>query len=318
MIDVKKLERVDHIVSHYHCADGMASAMILRDAIPSAKVSFIQYQSPEHLSLEAKPGMLFCDFSPHRDRVGAFVEAGAIVLDHHKFAKDVVEAFGEDGVFADETASPGVSGAVLAFEQVWVPLAAQGLPEGNPEALKAPLDLRAERIKDFAVLAGIRDTWLTGNPRWRESCDQREALVFWPSEDLLATPWNEWPIKLALGPVLFDKQLRKAAETAEGSYRFTTDKGLRVAMFGGVTITSDAAETIGAEADLVVGFSYKVEAGGIVLVFSTRSHTDFDCGSFCKAHGGGGHTKAAGFKVSVGPTDLNPFDHFRAILEEYE
>lgn len=315
MIDIEKLGKVKHIVTHLHCADGLASAMILKDVLPDAKVSFIQYSSPEHLGLEPEPGMLFCDFSPHRDRVGVFVEARAIVLDHHKFAKDIVDAFGADGVFADETASPGVSGAVLAYEEVWLPKTPS---ESHAEALRAPYEFMKARVGDFARLAGIRDTWRTQHPRWNESCAQQQALLFWSAEDLLAIPWNEWPIKMQIGPLLFEKQLQKAKDTAEGSYRFTTDKGLRVAMFGGVTITSDAAEALGESVDLVVGFTYKVEAGSIILVFSTRSHTTFDCGSFCKAHGGGGHTKAAGFKVSVGPTDLNPFDHFRSILEAYE
>jgi len=76
-----------------------------------------------------------------------------------------------------------------------------------------------------------------------------------------------------------------------------------------------------------VGFSYKTDEGKPIVIFSTRSHADFNCGAFCKAHGGGGHTKAAGFSVPLdlgrslrrvsGP-DPNPFQHFLEILEAYE
>jgi len=41
--------------------------------------------------------------------------------------------------------------------------------------------------------------------------------------------------------------------------------------------------------------------------FSLRSHSDFDCAAFAARFGGGGHTRAAGFGVVLGPSDLQPY-----------
>ena len=113
-IPLEVLKAVKTIVAHEKCPDGIAAALILKDVLPEARVIFCQYSTPEHETLAAEPGMLFADFSPPKARVQEFVDKGAVVLDHHKTAKDIVAAFGDNGVFGDEIAEPGVSGAVLA------------------------------------------------------------------------------------------------------------------------------------------------------------------------------------------------------------
>lgn len=310
MISIEKLKAVKHIVTHKDCADGIASAMILRDVLPGTRVTFIQYSTPEQRNLVAEPGMLFCDFSPDKERVKEFVDVGTIVLDHHKFARATVEAFGEYGIFADEA---GVCGAVLALRHVWKPLwdaAAVGMPAGA----------RTLSMERLATLAGIRDTWQKSDPQWQEACEQAEALRFWPVDHLFRASTEDWPGMIQpLGGVLFAKNLEFAKHLTETSYRFTSTKGTRVLIFGGTSMSSDTAEQAGDTTDLVVGFGYKCDEGEPIVIFSTRSHTDFNCGAFCVAHGGGGHTKAAGFSV---PLDLledpNPFQHLREILEVYE
>src|ERR1700754_3177520 len=104
-LSLEKLQAVKTIVTHDRCADGVMSSIILKDVLPEAEVKFLQY-GVEQEELEAAPNMLFCDFSPHPKRVTDFVAAGALVLDHHKTARDVVSAFGADGVFGDEVADP--------------------------------------------------------------------------------------------------------------------------------------------------------------------------------------------------------------------
>ena len=319
-VTLEQLQSVDHIVTHKDCADGIASAMILKDVLGGAKVTFLQHNSPEQKAFRAEPGQLWCDFTPTRERVQEFVEAGAIVLDHHKFARDVVDAFGGNGIFADETKDPGVCGAVLAYRHVWLPLEeAMSSSPGMGHARPYPV---AEAIlKDFATLAGIRDTWQKQDPRWKDACEQAEALKFWPLDVIVRAPLTSWPgLVQPVGQVLFAKNLEYADHLAQTAYRFVSSKGTRVIIFSGVSMSSDAAEAAGDTADIIVGFSYKTEESGKpILIFSTRSHTDFNCGEFCLAHGGGGHTKAAGFSV---PLDLqnhpNPFEHFRQVLEAYQ
>jgi hypothetical protein len=298
----------------------MASAMILKNVLPGTKLTFLHYSSPEQKALGAEPGMLFCDFSPAKDRVQEFVKVGSLVLDHHKFARETVEAFGENGIFADEATEPGVCGAVLAYRHVWLPLwrlrgAGAWTSPGPGEDWK-PLG-----VKDLATLAGIRDTWQKHDPRWQAACEQAEALRWWPEDHLVGSPLTSWPGHIQpIGGTLFAKNLKYAKQLSETSYRFVSKKGTRVLIFGGVSMSSDTAEQAGDTADLVVGFSYKCDDGKPVVIFSTRTRGEtFNCGEFCVAHGGGGHTKAAGFTLPLTlDTDPNPIQHFRGILEAYE
>jgi nanoRNase/pAp phosphatase (c-di-AMP/oligoRNAs hydrolase) len=124
--------------------------------------------------------------------------------------------------------------------------------------------------------------------------------------------------KMKLGPLLLTKQLKKAKRNGDSSFRFTTPKGLRVAVFEDVTTTSDATEYLDASVDLVIGFDVFVQDEVPIMAFSTRSHTNFDCAAFCIAHGGGGHTKSAGFNHKLQPADPNPFYLVKQIVEAYE
>jgi len=313
MLPVAKLQAVKHIVSHENCPDGIASAMILKNVLPDAKVTFLQYETPEHKGLVPEEGMLFCDFSPHKSRVVDFKEAGALVLDHHKSQEAVVELFGPNGVFADEKAEPGVCGAVLAFREVWEPLMkATGIPDDFRPFIR-------ELIRDFATLAGIRDTWQRKDPRWIAACEQAEALPFWPIETLLDLAPEQWAQKLELGPILYAKRLKSAEKCIEKSFQFwTTAKQRRVVVFDGLKQSSDAAEMLGDKADFVVGLGMTVENNDPQIIYSSRSHTGFNCSAFALAHGGGGHTAAAGCKLPLMDTRLEPFSLLQHLLGLYE
>jgi hypothetical protein len=315
-IPIEKLRAVKNVVVHEACPDGLASAMILRACYPTAEVKFVQYDTKAHKELEAQPNTIFADFSPHPDRVGDFKRAESIVLDHHKTQKGVVASFGELGVFGDEATEPGVSGAVLAFREVWLPLIGNGYNDGVMATM--PMVKERQTILDFATLAGVRDTWQTKSPRWQEACEQAAAMFFWPPEAMLSIEPDKWAEKLSLGSLLLEKQLKRAKRNADSSFRFTSTKGTRVAVFEGTTSASDAAEYLHESVDMVVGFDIFVQDGQPVMLWSVRSHTDFDCGTFCKAHGGGGHLRAAGFKLILQPDDPNPFALARRVIAAYE
>lgn len=306
MISPARLAAVRTIVTHADCADGVASALILRDALPGRPIVFLHYGSPAARDLPADPGMLFCDFSPPAERVREFVDAGAIVLDHHRTARAVVEAFGDDGVFGDESAEPGVCGAVLAFRHVWTP----------ERSAHAPV----RRIEVFAELAGIRDTWQRAHPQWENACAQSAALSFVPFDLLdrtLGEYTREWDDELGrLGRIVLRKKMADVSRSVDSSLRFTTRAGVRCAVFEGISLTSDAAEMLGEQVDLVIGFGFTAEAGHPKMIVSTRSHTTFDCAAFAKAHGGGGHTRAAGFGVPIGEDARDPFSMLRGLVDE--
>lgn len=344
MLPLEVLTKLRHLVTHENCPDGVASAMIIKDAIPEIKVTFVNYNTKELAELEPEAGMVFCDFAPPRDRVQDFVDAGVVCLDHHRASKDIVSAFGPLGVFADEDDNPGVSGAVLAYEQVWKPLV---LSRGNNDALSSDV------VREFAVVAGIRDTFQKKDSRWRQACEQAETLMFYPEDLLLGLPSQQWPLlvekshpDVKIGTLLFDRRLKGAKRAADNGYRFVTRAGTRAVVFDNVRASSDAADYLGAKADIVVGFSTRATDGKPTVTFSTRSHTDFDCAKFCKQMGGGGHTRAAGFtvnldtsvqklswfdrfffhyrynippgRVAVHPTKVHPFYLFESLLRRYE
>ncbi len=311
MIDIEKLKAVTTLVCHANCPDGLASAIILHQVLPNAKVVFVQYNTPELTALQAVPGMLFCDFAPPADRVEEFLNVGTIVLDHHKSAKGVVAAFGANGVFADEKDDPGVSGALLAFREVWMPI---------DRAIDGSMGtFRSKRVEQLATLAGIRDTWQRKAPEWNAACAQAEALLFWPAQMWLDARIQDWDDLIEIGPTLITRHADHVDRSIKEAYRFTLDSGMRVLMFQGTGTTSDAAEKLGDTVDLVVGFKYAYDNEGLKIVFSTRSHTNFDCAKFAKKHpGGGGHTGAAGFawRIPVSP-GATPYALFRNLLEVY-
>jgi hypothetical protein len=322
MLSLEKLKQVQFVVSHENCPDGTVSAILLRDVFPEAEIVFVQYNTDAHKNLPVKPGTLFADFSPHSTRVQEFVDAGALILDHHKTQKWIVEAFGENGVYGDETLNPGVCGAFLVYENVWLPF------KRNVTTDLAALLVRKDAfVQKFARLAGVRDTWQTASPEWEEACIQGGLIHYIPNKmwlevDLL-TLADEWEDKyLWLGKMLWEKHTLEVQRAADRLWRFTTKKGTRVVMvLAGKPLVSDVAELLANEADLFVQASYTYEPGKDTypkLLCSTRSRGEFDAAAFCKAHGGGGHTKAAGMVFSITPESVNPFAFVESLVRSYE
>lgn len=306
-MNLSDLTQVKTIITHKDCPDGVASAVLLHDALPNAAIRFVQHGTPEMETLKAEPGMLFCDITPPKERVQEFIAAGALVLDHHKGAEAIVRAFGDRGVFADEKTEPGVSGALLAYQEVWLPLA-------DPDETTI--------AEEFAKLAGVRDTWQTQSTDWREACALSAALTFYSPESWLDVkdpfnPGSSWLLdRTMVGTLLLEKKARDVAKAIERAFYFYAGAngggfdarpGWRVLVFEGTTLSSDVAETVGSRYDLVVGFGFTAEGGKQKLILSTRSHAAFDCAAFCKAHGGNGHTKAAGCSIELVMGGYQPY-----------
>jgi hypothetical protein len=334
-LPIDKLRAVKKIIVHKSCADGMASAVILHDVLPDAEIRFILYNTPEHTAMEPEEGLLICNFSPpgvnrseamdleakaeiEREIGERYAAAGTMLLDHHRQAKDIVMGFGDMGVFADEIERPGIAGANLAYEEVWIPLC------GERDSYEQ------HNVETIARLSGIRDTWRRNDPEWKPACYLAEAFRFFPAESWIdkSDTFSQihqswWAERRIMGKTLFERTEKAVKRAIENSWRFTTPLGTRVVMFSGTRLSSDAAELLHEDADFVVGFDYMgvTDNQTASLVYSTRSHTGYDCGAFCKAHGGGGHTPAAGFTLKFNPLleeGANPFITFRGLLEAYE
>lgn len=256
--------------------------------------------------------MLFCDITPPRARVAEFVAAGAIVLDHHKGAEDIARAFGERGVFADEKLEPGVSGAYLAYREVW-----RAIFSGRHTSLR-----KDGEVSWLATLVGIRDTWQRSSQHWDWACEICEGLRFIPLQTLIDRE-RRTAVELAesFGPILLDKKRVEARRLAETAVRLNVS-GLRVAIISDYDATDDVIDVLGDSVDLLVGFAYVAENDGSVkLCVSLRSRGDTDAMKIAKTYGGGGHTRAAGFSLRVacaGPAleqpSWNPYDVIRMAI----
>lgn len=306
-IPIEALRKVKTIVTHDKCADGIVSALLLMDALSEQRpeLKFIQYGSPSRETLAPAPGQLFCDMTPPEASNELFVAAGAIVLDHHRGAQGLVEAHGDLGAYSD---APGVSGAVLAYREVWLPM------KGGTAS-----DLDRDFWENLARLAGVYDTWQKQDPDWAEACDLREGLLFLPMADWQKMTVAEFRSTLNrlrwVGPIQTAKHRHNCQRAIDGAFRFVTPKGVRVAVFQGTKLANEASE-LAKDADLCLGFDIFVEEGLPKLVVSARSRTDYDCLGLAKDQGGGGHSKAAGFRI-IGP-NLNPYDLLQAIVLGFE
>lgn len=292
MIPVETLKAVTKIITHADCPDGIASAMILHDCLPDAEVIAVQY-GPEREALEPEPGLLFCDMTPSETKVEAFVDAGAIVLDHHRGARELVERFGERGVYADADDERGVSGAWLAYREAWRPLR-----ESDDVISETRL------VGYFAHVAGVRDCWVTDSKHWHEACAQAEVLMFYPLQRWLTNhdPYLD-DSERGLGADLLQRKLRHAREIAEsGCLRLSPSVAIFNADGRVVSDVAEAMREVDPAVTLVAGFFYTVRDGQMLLVFSLRSSPGAatNARQVAVANGGGGHDHAAGFTVRVG------------------
>lgn len=331
-IPLDELAAIDTIVTHKDCADGVASALLARDALPNARIVFIDYDSPAARALVPTERMLFVDMTPHAAKTTAgvltaaglenvmrFVEAGAWCLDHHAKQADIVRLFGPKGIYADARTEPGVSGAGLAFRHIWEPL------KGTLD------DTRTDDFREMVRLAGIRDTWQRDHRLFETASEQAAALCFWPWPHLEQALEQEWllsgdvndPIDLKLGGAVLAKQRERSAALVETAYRFTarsTSRRLRVVAFAGEKHdVSEAADHVGDSADLVLAWVYFCEGDQKRITVHCRSRGTFDCGDFARALGGGGHEAASGFTIDVdaGSPDGSPYQHLVRLVQHH-
>lgn len=282
------------------CPDGRASALILQAALPDAEIVEMAYGSRAHRALP-RGAVLFCDFSPwvppmsdppteaekaeRASILRRWADAGALILDHH--SRDLVEPFGEQGVFGEN--ERGESGAVLAYQHVWWVLRHFYVP-GEPVSYDSPLG-------GLAQLVAVRDTWRRTDPRWDDACALAATLTFIPLDDLLGMSVSAVGVFADhVGPMLLRKKRDAAAAAAASAWHFETRGGLFVAVIPSAGLTSDVADVL-IDRDVVAGFEYVHEAGEVPrLQWSLRSRGSVDVRAIARRHEGNGHVNAAGFR----------------------
>lgn len=286
------MKNITRIISHADCADGIASALICQFSIPDAKVEFIQYNTPERNDLIATNGMLFVDMTPPPDRAQQFVDVGAYVLDHHRGAEEVVAKFGERGVFVDR---PGISGASLAWQHVYLPLVE------NPDRLSDWGRVSAERheaVERFATLAGTYDTFQTGDDEWEVAQHQAAALLFWPRDYWLDRGWPFLDREhYDVGKVVHEKVVERAKRVVEEAWLFNLPGGKKGAIYVNRDgVKNEAAEQLRQKGvNITAGFRYQ----GRDLIVSFRSDDSMSALAVAKTLGGSGHERAAGCRIKA-------------------
>jgi len=284
MIELDSLKRVYY---HASCPDGTASAVIvasalsLRGLLNNVEFRSIQYGTKEHDELVPEPGSMFVDITPPLKRWREWEGTGVVVLDHHETARDATIGLG--GVYGtnDEW-----SGARLAHEHVF----------------KSVADGLSEYLDDFSFLAMIRDTWKKDHPRWKEAEAQAMALSFYGSKEMLERVSHrnlDLEGLMCLGQALAKKAEMSIKKYCSGAF-WTESAGLKIAFFNCTEkLTSDIGNALlEAGADVAVGWFSLNEDGGPKLSVSLRGNGKVSVRKVAQSLGGGGHDRAAGFRIA--------------------
>jgi hypothetical protein len=310
---VDRLREVTDVYFHEACPDGSASAFICAAAFHAlhTKPKFwsLQYGTELMNKLEPRPGQLFVDITPPKDRWEEWKAVKPIVLDHHATVKDVTE--GLDGVYATNEKH---SGAMLAFEEVFM---AAGI--SDPTIV--------DGWQNLAQLAMIRDTWKKDSPQWRNACAMAMAMLFEGSRTLVESAQrdgveallpDDFKRLMNVGHKLVGDNERRMEKVAGSAYRetYSFDKEYKAAYFNCTEkIISDVANyLIDGGCNIAVGYFYLFEDGSTRMVASIRTDGSLSAKKIAEAHGGGGHDRAAGFRLSNG--DTTPPYRLYAVVSE--
>lgn len=289
MITPAELCQVKKVYFHASCPDGTASAMIVANAFERAgvKAEFlpILHNTPDHESIIPEPGCLFVDITPFEGSVDSWKSSSPIVLDHHVTAEPVTTALG--GVYGlNETHC----GAVLAYENVYIPLLGQNI-----------------EWREFANLAMVRDTWKRDSELWSDACAQACVLSFFGAKELVEKARYGGVVfreLLDLGRMLRkkdEKTAKKYAESAHLSSMWLRGESIKIGMFNCTDkMVSDTGNSLlEGGCDLAIGTFFTVEDGQLIHCVSLRSAGKVSAGKIAKDMGGGGHDRAAGFRLPV-------------------
>lgn len=303
MLPIEALKSRRSIFTHRACADGSAAAMIAKAALPHCEVRAFAYDDPEYRNLPVTPGALWLDIAPwapptsrkptpdellaRRVAMLPWVDAGAMVCDHHASARDLVAAFGDLGVFGENTSSE--SGAWLAFREVFV-------RRGN----------YSDDFHRVAHLSAVYDTWRVDSPDWRPACHLAALLQTVPLSWCLGAPaYVVLQRADDLGTHLHADMADRAAKVAKGAVRDRIG-GRNVA----IVPTTEVNLLSIPEADIIAGFRY--QPGSPRVKWSLRS-SKVDVGAIAERNGGGGHKAAAGFHLA--DDGRSPYAQIADLLE---
>lgn len=296
MFDVDRLKAVEKIFVHASCPDGLASAMLCATGYGVhrlyPKIEFLQYGTAHMADMEPGPNQMFVDITPPVPRWEEWKEHSPIVLDHHATARIATEGLG--GVYGTSVQS----GASLAHEHVFKPLMEEsGLPGAS-----------YMRLEELAELAAVRDTWQDSHEKWTEASGMAHALMDGNPKEILeaarngTTDFDDLFRRARREGQRIDFKSRKLAESAHFERVMCRGISYLVGCFNCTEkLTSDAANMLLRHGcDVAVGWFEMVEDGTPRWVVSLRTNGEVSARVMAETRGGGGHERAAGFRIGDG------------------
>lgn len=261
------------IIYHKNCADGFTAAWVAHRALGRGELHAANYDDPP--PDVCGRDVVIVDFSYARDiLLGMKAQADSLlVLDHHKTAQDALA--GLDFCVFDMAEC----GASLTWKHY------------RPGESLPPL---VRYIKD-------RDLWLWDEFRSREISAYIGSLDFglaaWDSLNIDLFGRDTLDVCVAAGEAILRYQRREVLRMAKDASEILFH-GVRIAVANAPVLISETG-------DYLVGTVRSGAAGlwhikGDTAYWSLRSDGRVDVADLARWHGGGGHPKAAGFKVPVG------------------
>lgn len=304
------LLQVSEIVSHAGCPDGIGAAMICNAAYASCGMhppptNFVQYGTRFHDNLVSRSKQLFVDITPPKGRWEEWMGLDPVVLDHHETMMHVVNSLNGKYGGADH------SGAMLAFENVMLPLAGDSMQKQDLESW--------ERL---ARLCMVRDTWKTASPDWDDACALAHALLLYGQKwGVSAAIAGKVPLDelLPVGAKVHDKIRRQSKGVVKNSPRRNVkigDASVTVVFFNhanGGTM-SDIAHFVMdlMPCNAVVSYFFVYDNEEVQNVASVRTDGCFSARGLAESFGGGGHNNSAGFRI---PGEYSPNQIIEMVME---
>ena len=288
---INKLKTCKRVYFHSNCPDGIISRNFLQYLRSRGMNDFTGVEYHAHnpgKSAEVVEGAVFVDLSPIPEQYEEFLEAGAVILDHHNTVLPLFEKFKDkypDQLVFGET-DKTESGAWLVYKCLDRWMQTTNFVSRN-----------TAHFKVIAKMIAIGDCWDKSSPEAFENARSLGKYIGLYGNDYAEIPGGEFINRSQeYGRLTRDNTARTAK-----SFIRRTHCDLEVLFYNTREGISDLAEVAREKygADLVVSWYQQcVKNDGEVTSFSLRSNDNFDCGKFAKLfEGGGGHKRAAGFQV---------------------
>jgi len=307
-IPLDLLKQVKHVYYHANCGDGIASAVIVHQALPGVSFRALDYNDKDFATLEPKPNSLFVDISP-RDNADAWKAFDPIVLDHHSSNKENVESF-PYGIYGDNSL---YSGAMLAYEYVYMPAITpvsfvKEIPKRDGSTIMgvelAALDTYHERLRythRFAELTWIVDTWQQQHPDIKEALHHYSGINALGLSKIISmlqykTIADIAPSIKLIGEVMTDRADAEAQRRLENVH-ISQCNVFKIAIFN-QDIINGALVKLLLERGIDVIVKWSVVGNLVSLSFRTNGR--ISAIDLAKRFGGGGHERAAGGRLDSG------------------